>query len=339
MQRFLLDLEVESPATLASGETTLRSVSPIGGGVDVTVSVVKISPAQGTAALSMQFILDAQNIQDAQDRGLSVARDILRAWSLATSTPFRITAFRRVVDWTPGLRERDCVLFSHHPANERPHPLLTTKTLVSAVRLTNAPLSATLRRAIRWFANGVASDFVDDQFYYFWLAIELVAIETKAPDKVHDACPKCGCPLHCQACNVSPTHRPYPKQAIQALFLRHVNDRPDEFFRHANAFRNALMNGEDVDHVEQEISVKFEELVNLLGRLAWSALLSTTMQKMAATGATGQLPVLQTNQFINYEFKVGLNLVVTSRDPEHPSLNDLPTLDVSILSSPLATKT
>ncbi|MCX5876508.1 MAG: hypothetical protein NT087_09520, partial [Deltaproteobacteria bacterium] len=154
---------------------------------------------------------------------------------------------------------------------------------------------------------------------------------------VHDACPKCRAPLYCQTCDLHPTHRPYPKQAIQALFHRHVKDRSDEFFRHADTFRNALMHGEDVAEVEKRISVEFEHIVNALGRLAWVALLSTIMNKMAAVGESGELPVLETNQFLKYELKVGLNLVVTSRDPEHPSLSDLPNIDVSVHSPSEAT--
>lgn len=236
MARFLLDLEVESEATLSPTEMTLHAAAPKGD-IDVTVSVERSSPGQGTATLSLQVTLDAESIQDARDRGLGVAKDFLRAWSFTTSTPFRISAFRRIVDWTPGLRERECIHFSHHPADEQPHPILNSETLLSAARLVNAPLSATLRRAIRWFANGVSSDYTDDQFYYFWLTTELVAIETKAPDPVPDACPKCRGPLYRKVCDLHPTHRPYPKQAIQALFRRHIKNRPDEFFCHAEKFQ------------------------------------------------------------------------------------------------------
>ncbi len=333
MARFLLDFEIESQATFAPEEAVLHAASP-GDGIDVTVSVVKLSPAQGIAVLSLQVRLDANDIQDARDRGLDVAKEFLRAWSFTTSSPFRISAFRHVVDCTPGLHQRNCIQFSDHIADERPHPILSSETLLSAVRLLDAKLSATLRRGIRWFANGVSSDYIDDQFYYFWLAVELVAIETKAPDQINDACPKCRGPLYCKACDLEPKHRPYPKQAIQALFRRHINDRPDEFFRHADTFRNALMHGDDIEIVERTISVKFEHIVNALGRLAWAAILSTTMNKMAAAGEDGQLPVLETNQFVNYEFKVGLNLMVTSRDPDHLNLSDLPTIAVSVDSHP-----
>ena len=334
MPRFLLDLEVESHSTLVFPETAIRAVSKDGHGIDVVVSRAKITPATGMAVLSMQVTLSAESILEARHQGIVVVKDVLRAWSFTTSAPFRITFFRHVVDWTPGLKERDCIHLSRHPSDERPHAVLNSETLLSAVRLTNAKLSPALRRAIRWFANGVESDFVDDQFYYFWLAIELVAVETKPPDLVPDACPKCRGPLYCRACDIHPAHRPYPKQAIQALFRRHVSARADDFFRHADKFRNALLHGEDIDVVEREIAVKFDEIVNALGRLAWAALLSTVMNRLAELGESGELPMLKTNQFVNYEMSLGLNLVVTSRDPENPNLCDLPGIDVSLQSKP-----
>lgn len=90
------------------------------------------------------------------------------------------------------------------------------------------------------------------------------------------------------------------------------------------------MHGNDVKEVEETTSIKLEHIVNALGRLAWTALLSTIMNKMAAAGESGEFPVLETNQFINYELKLDMNLIVTSRDPDHPSLSDLPNIEVSV---------
>ena len=148
-------------------------------------------------------------IAEAKDRGLDVAKEFLRAWTFATSMSFRISALKRIVDWSPGLRERKCIQFSYHTGFDRPYAALDAATLNSAVRLLNSDLSPTLRRAVRWHANGVTSEYADDQFYYFWLAIELLAIETKAPEPVHDACPKCRGPLFCNSCGIAPTHKPY----------------------------------------------------------------------------------------------------------------------------------
>ena len=334
MPRFLLDLEVESQATLAAGTAALLSDSPALG---VSVSVIQTDERLGTTTLSMQLTLDAGTLHDARDRGLDIAKDLLRAWSFTTSMPFRVKVLRSVVDWTPGLREREGILFTHHPANGGPHPVLDVTTFQSAVRVLGAPLSVALRRAIRWFSNGVSSDYLDDQFYHFWLAAELIAIETKAPDPVHDACSKCRGPLYCQACNTHPKHRPYPKQAIQALFRRHITDTPEDFFAYCDRYRNALMHGEDVESIEECSNVKFENVVNSLGKLVWAALLSVTLNKMAASGESGELPVLETNLFVNHHLRVGLNLIVTSRDPDRPSLSDLPSFEVSLHAHPQAT--
>lgn len=329
MPRFLLDLEVETHATLTPGDVALHADS-VSGGIEVFVAVVEATPGHEKSTLSLQLVLNAENIQNACDRGLDVAKNFLRAWSFTTSIPFRISRFRRVVDWTPGLRERECIHFSHHPGHDRPYLVLDAEALQSATRLSVATLSPTLRRAIRWYANGVSSEFVDDQFYYFWQAVELVAIETKSPDPVHDACPKCRTPLFCPSCNLQPVHKPYPKQAIQALFRRHVTDYADILFEHAVFFRNTMMHGDDIDVLEVSRQVKFVDIVNGLGRLAWAALLSALSAKLAAAGESRSLPILETEEYVNYELKVGLNLVVTSRDPDHPSLSDLPSFEVTV---------
>ena len=236
------------------------------------------------------------------------------------------------MDWSPWLREREYVQFSNPPGFDSPYAVLDDEAFGSAIRLLNSDLSSTLRRAIRWHANGVTSEYTDDQFYYFWLAVELVAIETKIPAPVHDACPKCRGPLFCNSCGMAPTHKPYPKQAIRAVFQKHVSDHPDKFFKDADAFRNAMMHGEDLTAVEQSRGVTLERIVNTLGHLSWTALLSTVMSRLATAGQTEQLPVLQTNLFVHYQLNVGLNMTVTTRDPDNPSLADLPKIEMSIES-------
>ena len=329
MARYLLDLEVESHATFVEGLTDLHSCDS---DVAVFVKSRETKPGAESAILEVQLVFGAATIAEAKERGLELAQDLLGAWTFTTSMSFRISTLKRIVDWTPGLRERECVQFSYHPGFDRPYAALDDEAFGSAMRVLNADLSGALRRAVRWHANGVTSEYTDDQFYYFWLAIELVAIETKAPEPVHDACPKCRGPLFCSSCETAPTHKPYPKQAIRGIFQRHVKDFPDKFFEDADAFRNAMMHGEDLVAVERSRGVALERIVNALGQLSWAALLSALISKLAAAGQTGQLPVLQTNLFVHYQLNVGLNLTVTSRDPDNPSLSDLPEIQMSLES-------
>jgi hypothetical protein len=329
MPRYLVDLDVESHATLAQGLSELHHHD---GAVEVFVKSRDTKPGAENAVLEVQLVFDAATIVEAKERGVELAKDLLRAWTFSTSMSFRISAVRRIVDWSPGLRERECIQFSYHPSFDRPYPALDSATLGSAIRVLNSDLSATLRRAVRWHANGVTSEYTDDQFYYFWLAIELIAIETRAPEPVHDACPKCRGPLFCKSCGVAPTHKPYPKQAIRATFQKHVTDHPDKFFEDADAFRNAMMHGEDLIVVEKTRGVAVERIVNALGHLSWAAVLSTLISKLAAAGQSGELPVLQTNLFVHYQMNFGLNMVVTSRDPDRPCLSDLPKIEMSLES-------
>nr|WP_315489903.1 methylamine utilization protein MauJ [uncultured Rhodoferax sp.] len=331
MKRFLLDLELLSIGTLVEGESTLHAASK-NGDVDVSVSVIRLNADEGTADLSMQVILDADSLKDASTRGLGIAQDLIRAWSFATSISVQFSALKRVADWTPGLEEREVAYFSKHSADGGPHAFLHSDTLESALRITGATLSSTLRRALRWFANGVSSEFTDDQFYYFWLAIELVAAETKEPAPVPDACPKCRGALFCPTCHITPHHKPYPKQAIQALFRRHVTNEPDRFFSMADKFRNALMHGDDLAALEQTQGTKLAFIVDCLGQLAQACLFDTIKAKMFAAGETGELPMLQTNRFTGYQVSVKSILIVSTKDANNPHVSELPVMDVTMHS-------
>ena len=169
MPRYLLDLEVESHATLVDGLAELQGRD---GGIAVFVKSREAKPGAENTILEVQLLFDAASIAEAKERGLEVAKEFLRSWTFTTSMSFRISTLKRLVDWSPGLRERDCVQFSNHPGFDRPYAVLDDEAFGSAIRLLNSDISSTLRRAIRWHANGVTSEYTDDQFYYFWLAIE-----------------------------------------------------------------------------------------------------------------------------------------------------------------------
>jgi hypothetical protein len=333
MRRFLLDLEIESDASLKLGLTELH-VSCMADEIEVFVSPLKDTPGEEGTLLSVQIVLNSDDLKHAQELGLKKVRELLCAWSFATNMPFRIANLRRIVDWTPGLQERDCIQYFVHPAYDRPYKVLDQECLATAARIADAPLSSTLRRALRWFANGVSSTYPDDQFYYFWLAIELVAVETKLPDPVNDACPKCRGPLFCQTCNLHSMHKPYPKQAILTLFKKHIEDSPDKLFAQADRIRNALMHGDDLDVLQACTGVTLEVIVNSIGRLTWVALLSTIIAKLRANGESGGLPVMETNKYVNHQLKVSINISVTSEDPNCPRLDELPNFEGSLVFKP-----
>lgn len=334
MPRYLVDLEVESESKFADGASILQSHLE---GIEVSITRRESESTADYFTLALQLIFEAEDLFDARERGVQSAEILLCAWSLATGVALRLRQTVRIVDWTIGLRDRQGVQFSRHGAGSPPHAILNTESLQTAVRIAGASLSERLRRAVRWFSHGVSAGHPDDQFSFFWLAIELLAAEARSVTPVPDACPKCRGPLFCRACEVEPVHRPYPKQAIQDLFRHHVTTNHEEFFKHANRFRNALMHGDDVRDVEHELGVKFEEVVNCLGRLATAASHAALAVSLAQRGECGTLSVTLAENFVPCDADVGVFFTVRSRDPEHPSASDIPRVEVSIEAAQKAT--
>ncbi|MGO7785661.1 methylamine utilization protein MauJ, partial [Rhizobium ruizarguesonis] len=57
-----------------------------------------------------------------------------------------------------------------------------------------------MRRALRWYRLGIHAYSPDDQFTYFWFALEIVAEFQKPTSKVHDKFPHCQSALYCEKC-------------------------------------------------------------------------------------------------------------------------------------------
>jgi len=181
------------------------------------------------------------------------------------------------------------------------------------------PISPQLRRALKWFGNGVASEYREDQFAYFWFVIELVAGLIKSTSPVPDKCPKCRGQLYCEACGVSPLHRPYPKQAIEQLFMKYVSNDPDVLHKRATSARNMLMHGDEVRAIEAALAIDFSALVDHVGALAWIALLNQFGPSLHVNAPT----FLETSHYVRMNLsgrahmKIGFPPNFDNPDPAH----------------------
>jgi hypothetical protein len=121
---------------------------------------------------------------------------------------------------------------------------------------------------------------MDDQFTYFWFALEIVAEFQKPADKVNDKCPRCQSALYCEKCETHPQHRPYAKQAIRALLMEADNDCDDATVALLDKTRNSLMHGATLKEIEGSLPDPHESVVDTLGRLLWKALVKQFPREM-----------------------------------------------------------
>ena len=113
----------------------------------------------------------------------------------------------------------------------------------------------------------------DDQFVNFWFALEIVAEFQKSTDKVPDKCPKCQSPLYCKSCKTHPVHRPYARQAIRALLKAADKECDEATIERLVKTRNSLMHGSTLKEIEDSLPQPHEQIVDVLGRLLWKALI------------------------------------------------------------------
>jgi len=322
-KRFLLDFEVESHGCLIDGcgpiETSLPSE-----GVEIKISNLSIKPGTDRPLLSFHLIHPGFDLETTSKAGKAFLKRYLNYLSFATNLTFRVHKLNRIVDWTPGLTERECYQYKAFPGSELPYDVLDKPLFESVERLFAVETTPAFQRALKWFAAGVRAEYMDDQFQYFWLVVELIAQLNKLPNKVNDSCPICRGPLFCQTCGSFPTHRPYPKQSILELFQRTVENDPEKLFKIANDVRNAIMHGDDIESIEASQEIKFENVVNQLGGVAWASLLNAFTHDPEDKKKIGSLSVLQTNMHVHQLLTMKVHMLVYSSDPQNPKVSELP---------------
>lgn len=327
--KILLDFEVEAHASLREGVSSITSSDPESE-VEVTVSNLSVEPGTECPLLSVQVIITGDDLRAAEKTGVEALRRYLHHLTLVTNFTFRIHRLVRILDWTRGLRERQCIEFAGFSGHGLPAEVLGEEHFRSAQILQKASTSPALQRALKWFSAGVAARYSDDQFQFFWLVVELVSQLSKEPEKVNDRCPHCQSNLYCETCETYPTHRPYPKQAIEQLFINSLPEDGQAFFRFASDVRNAIMHGKDVEGVVRVAGEDLGETVDKLGRLAWAAILNELIPRVPEKQRSEELELLEINMYSHQSLRVGAHLLVHSKDPDHPTLDELGRTEISI---------
>jgi hypothetical protein len=332
--RYLANWEVESDIIVPEGTPFVRYDHPA---AEYTVFLRNIpGKSNDTSNLSMQFIFDAPSLKEARETADLRARQFLDFLSLGSNLRVRLRNLLNIFDWEPGNDAmRECYYFARPTAHDdAPYDYLGREFLDSIAMLQAHSPNPRLRRAMKWFGNGVATKVPDDQFAFFWFVVELIAQMTKDPEPVPDKCPKCHGPLHCPACGTTPHHRPYQKQAIEQLFLRICADGPVDgptFYRQASGARNMLMHGDEVKAIEASLDIEFSDLVDTMGKLAWMCIVN----QFAPVLVGKKLTFFQADQYVYMNLSGAAHMQVgfvpnfDNPDPAH-----FPKVDFSMVSTP-----
>ena len=281
--RVLANFEVESDISIVADATRLKIVHPTNRFTIFVQNIVR--PEYSTPfLLSVQVIYDAPTVEDSKETGVDRLVQFLNILAFVTGASLHLHRIRQIVDCTPGLAMRTCLVWAESPAHDDPQPFVDVKIGETISRLVGLDLPVAVNRAMRWYRFGLRASQAEDQFQYFWFALEIIAEYTKSTEKVNDTCPKCGEALYCKTCDTYPTHRPYPKQAIRSL-MRAVDPNLDEkTIADLDKARNALMHGSTMRDIEESVKRTSVQIVDTLGRTVFGCLLRQVPNELLKDG-------------------------------------------------------
>jgi hypothetical protein len=158
------------------------------------------------------------------------------------------------------------------PEWDTAEPALDDKWMDTAQRLMAMGSSEAQQAAMRWYRLAIQAKITDEQFSYFWFALEIAAETLKGTEKVASKCPKCGTSLFCETCATHPTHRRYPGEAVHKVIERVHPEGAEEVFKTLQTIRHKLMHGGRIASVIDKLPCTEQQAIDRLASVTWSAI-------------------------------------------------------------------
>lgn len=328
MTTFLVNCEVEAHVSLADGNPVLRYSHPRGL-YKVSLRNLHVEPGADRPLLSLQMTFEAPSLGEAKDIAEPHVKEFLDYLTFVTSGRFRLYRTVQVFNWEPGDAMREAIYYAGFANPDVPLAELNDIILDTVALMQRREVQPRIRRALKWFGSAVAARYLDDRFTYFWFVIEILAQVVKDVAPVPDKCPQCHGPLYCPACGVSHLHRPYPKQAIEQLFAKHVKGNWELLYEHATDARNRLLHGEEVSAIEEAIKIDFSKLLDAMGHLAWTVIVN----QFVADYEGSRVRFLRPERYVDMHLTVGTHVQFGFvPDFENPDPGQFPALNITMIT-------
>ncbi len=281
--RCLAHYEIQSEMSVVSDDTQIKIHHP-NGDFEARIKNIVRNDYSNPFLLSLQISFEAPSLNEAKDIGAEKLSECLNMIAFVTGGGVRRYKTKQIVDCTPTAGMRDCLVWTESFGHEDPQPFLDQNIISSMERLLRFDTPPAVRRALRWYRIGIQDSAPDDQFQYFWFALEILAEHKKNSEGVSDKCPRCKSPLYCETCKMNPTHRPYPKQAIRALIQAVDRTCDEQTIKSLETARNGLMHGATLDEIENDLPTSENHIVDILGKILFRALLVQFPQEILEQG-------------------------------------------------------
>jgi hypothetical protein len=227
-------------------------------------------------ALIVTIVGEATSMDAAMNELRQQLVDHLNLLSFVLQSRFRIKHPLRLIEWEANQKERRMTAFHSVDPRLPPAPQLDVKFFATVREFQRATPSAAIRKAMKYFRYGMMNEVHEDQFFNFWLALEIVAENTVPKIPVTITCRRCKAPLVCAGCGQQAMRTPSARTAIEPLIAEfaepaHAEERTKQL---ADA-RNKLLHGSSAQAIEKHCGRSLATLVNDLGAISWSAILAS----------------------------------------------------------------
>lgn len=292
-QRLLLEVEVEAHACFDPELINVVHASMPDRSVDFYIQNYRVERGEETPLMNAVLIFDSPSFEEGLDIGKKKLDGILRALSYVTSMKFSYRHAKRLVTWNSGVEERRYRVFKSFKGHDLPYYILEPDFIASALAIWRATSDEPHELAIHWFASAVAESVLEDQFQLFWFALELIASNDKPAGRVNDLCVKCRSPLFCEHCGEHPTHKPFNKQAIEALIAGIVGEADaSSISKRLFKIRNMLLHGSTRDQIEFSLGEGMDIGLNSLANIAKQAIYNSMLPQLKEKGGAPGIQII-----------------------------------------------
>jgi hypothetical protein len=332
--RCLADFILDSDLCLVDGAAPLVFNGP-DGAFSLTISNADADHAFPDAVLSARLIFEADCFDEKiRTIALDKLAEALNCLTYATNRKFALKRLKRVIDWTPGIVERNAIIYHETPEWDSAEPALDGAFVDTTERLLAMQSGEDQRAAMRWYRLAVQADVLEEQFGYFWFSMEIAAEALKGKDKVASKCPRCQEKLFCENCKDYPLHRRYGGEAIQQVIKRVHPENAEEVFKTLQLIRHTLMHGGRLSSVADQLPCNEQQALNKLAFVAWHAI-GLMFGKPDPRPET-PLTFGYCDNLVRRTLVAGVRVVTTllRGDPNNPQLADFPTIKLDASAEP-----
>ncbi|MHB8482039.1 MAG: methylamine utilization protein MauJ [Nitrospiria bacterium] len=191
---------------------------------------------------------------------------------------------------------------------------------------------------MRWYRLAIQAEGLEEQFSYFWFALEIAAESLKGKEKVPSKCPRCQGNLFCETCKEYPMHRRYAGEAIQQVIQSVHPENPEEVFKTLQLIRHTLMHGGRLSSVLDQLPCDEQQAVNKLASVTWQAI--GRMFSNPDPRPEEPLNFGYCDNLIRRTLVVGVHIKtrLIRGDPNNPQLADFPHVQIDALPAPWPTE-